>query len=267
MALLTDDEPSLNSSAPDRREIATALRMDSKDTQGKGTTGAGLPGLRPGSSVGIVVSIDEVRETVDVRSSSVYDISEKEIILAQTDPKVGKDLLGKRVHVTYMAKRGNNTLRCGFPARITDLIEDYRLSSTITTQALLLIHAERPEAYNLRMFHRVEPPRALNLTASVNGQEAIIVDLSIGGIQISHTTPYEFKQGSTVKVGLSIDKNDFKVPGVIRRIWWRSAVRERKTSLEFVAIEFQNMDRKVADLLGRKVREAERLIRLKEIFP
>jgi hypothetical protein len=243
------------------------LRIDSKDTQGKGTTGADLPGLRPGSSVGIVVSIDEVRETVDVRSSSVYDISEKELILAQTDPTVGKDLLGKRVHVTYVAKRGNDTLRCGFSARITDLIEEYRLSSTITTQALFLIQTERPQAYNLRMFHRVEPPRALNLRASVNGQEAIIVDLSIGGIQISHTTPYQFQQGSTVKVGLSIEKHDFKVSGVIRRIWWRSAVRERKTSLEFVAIEFQNMDRKVADLLGKKVREAERLIRLKELFP
>ena len=98
-------------------------------------------------------------------------------------------------------------------------------------------------------------------------REAIIVDLSIGGIQISHTTPYQFQQGSTVKVGLSIENNDFKVPGVIRRIWWRSAVRERKTSLEFVAIEFRNMDRTMADLLGKKVREAERLIRLKELFP
>ena len=117
-----------------------------------------------------------------------------------------------------MAKRGNDTLRCGFSARITDLIKEYRLSSTITTQALFLIQAERPQAYNLRMFHRVEPPRALNLRASVDGQEAIIVDLSIGGIQISHTTPYQFQQGSTVKVGLSIENNDFKVPGVIRRI-------------------------------------------------
>ena len=44
-------------------------------------------------------------------------------------------------------------------------------------------------------------------------------------------------------------------------------MRERKTSLEFVAIEFRNMDRKMADLLGKKVREAERLIRLKELFP
>jgi hypothetical protein len=217
--------------------------------------------IKPGQSVTIVVSEDVMTGRIDVRNSTTYDVLSGEVILAQTDPPIRQSYLNKTVVVTYLIKEKGGSNRFGFHAKITKFIKDYELSSRQTQPALVIIPEGIETPYNLRMYYRIEPPDDSGFGMVIDGQKVNLLDISIGGARFSHNRIHVFRLRQTLKITLNIDGEEFEVMARALRIW-----EESERNLEFVSVQFLDLDKKLVDLLGRKIIDVERRLRFREVF-
>jgi hypothetical protein len=221
--------------------------------------------VRPGQNVTIVLKADIRKEALDVRNSTVYDTQGANILVAQTQPPIRADSTGQSVIVTYMAREKGRPVRNGFHARILGFIADYELSAGNTVKAVILEQKKEAEPYNLRMYYRIEPPSNSNIDIVVNGKKVNLLDISMRGARFSHSGIGPFELGTSVKVTLRIDDQEFQIEAKPLRIWHQNDGRNAP-NLEFVSVEFPTIEQKVMDLLGRKIIDIERKLRFREIF-
>jgi hypothetical protein len=220
--------------------------------------------IKPGQSIRIVLNIDHIKEITDVRSSTIFDVVEKKLIIAQTYPPILKSKVGKAVIVTYLAKGKDGLVRYGFDATILGLISNYELSAGNATRAAVLLRKSEPVEYNLRFFFRVEPPSTSGLALSVYRKPVNILDISIGGAKISHDRSLKLEAGKIVTISLSIDGEDFEVNASVIRTWAPEEARMVR-SLEFVALGFVDTNMHLKNVLGRKLFEIQRELRSREL--
>jgi hypothetical protein len=221
--------------------------------------------IRPGLPVKIVVDIDHIRETNDVRNSIVFDVIEKKLITAQTTPSLLKSMINKTVVISYLARENKEIVRYGFDATIVDIVNDYELSADNRTQAVILLKKTNPVQYNLRFFFRAEPPSNSGLSMSIYGKSINILDISIGGAKISHNKELKLEPGRVIDIKLTIDGTVFDINAHIIRIWAHQEEKMVK-SLEFVALEFINTNIQFKNTLGKKIINIQRELRSKEIL-
>jgi len=214
--------------------------------------------------VNIIVSIDYRKEVVETKNSIVHDVLGKKVIIAQTDPPISRTHMNKEVFVTYLDRQEGRPARYGFRAKIADFIKDYELASGQRVQAVALARESALEPYNLRMFFRLEPPDNCGIDIFVNGQKMNILDISIGGASLSHNKTHHFKVDEEVKIILVVGERAYQTESRVVRIAEPEDER-MKTSLEFVSIEFINLNGHIKNELGRKIRDVERELRQKEV--
>ncbi len=220
--------------------------------------------IKPGQSIRIIFNIDLVKETTDVRGSTVFDVVDENLIIAQTNPPILKSRVGSAVIVTYLVKEKNGLLRYGFDATIFKLLDNYVLSTGNIARAALLLKKSHPVEYNLRFFFRVEPPSTSGLALSVYQNPVNILDISIGGAKISHNRKVKFEPGQLMTISLSIDGEKFNVNATVIRTWAPDDERMVK-SLEFVALGFVDTNMHFKNVLGRKLIEIQRELRSREL--
>jgi len=219
--------------------------------------------IKPGLSVNIIINIDYRKEVVETKNS-IHDVLGEKIIIAQTDPPISRTYIDKEIYVTYLDKEGGKPIRYGFPARIIEFVKEYELAALQKTQAIVLLRKGLREEYNLRMFYRLEPPSNCGIDIFVNGTKVSILDVSIGGASFSHNKIYPFKTNQEVSVILVIGERASQIKSKVVRIWSPDDERMKK-SLEFVSIQFLDMNGYIKNELGRKIRDVERSLRSKEI--
>ncbi len=220
--------------------------------------------IKPGLTVNIIINIDYRKEIVETKNSIIHDIIENRIIVAQPDPPISRTHIKETIYVTYLEKEQGRPIRYGFPAKIVDFIKDYELTSQQTTQAIELQKESKPEPYNLRMFYRLEPPGNCGIDIFIEGNRMTILDISIGGASFSHNKVHHFKEKEEVKIVLVVGERIYQIDSQVVRI--KEPENERvKKSLEFVSIQFLNVDGHIKNELGRKIRDVERDLRYKEI--
>ena len=220
--------------------------------------------IRPGLTVNIIINIDYRKEIVDTKNSIVHDTTGKKVIIAQTDPPISRTNINKEIFVTFLEKEQGKPVRYGFPARIVDFLKDFELASQQKVQAVVLLREGRLEPYNLRMFYRLEPPGNCGIDIFVNGNKVNILDVSIGGASFSHNKVYPFRVNDEVKIILVVGERAYQTESRVVRVWEPENERVKR-SLEFVSIQFLDMDGHTKNELGRKIRDVERALRYKEI--
>jgi len=220
--------------------------------------------IKPGLSVSIIINIDYRKEVVETKNSIVHDVLGEKIVIAQTDPPISRTYIDKEVYVTYLYKEGGKPTRYGFPARIIEFVKEYELTAQQKTQAVVLHRKGLREQYNLRMFYRLEPPSNCGIDIFVNGTRVSILDISIGGASFSHNKIYPFKTNQEASVILVIGERASQITSKVVRIWSPDDDRMKK-SLEFVSIQFLDMNGHIKNELGRKIRDVERSLRSKEM--
>lgn len=221
--------------------------------------------IRPGTHIVITVDMDPLRETIDVKNSTVHDIVGERIVAAQTDPPLLKSYLDKTVYITYLEKEEGRPLRYGFPARVLEFIKDYRLTSSETAGAMVLMPEADAEPHNLRMFYRLEPPSNSGLDIYVNEERTNIIDISLGGANFSHNRSAPLQVNAVVGIVLSIDGTETRIDAQVLRIREPESDRLKK-SLELVSIFFLNMPGSIKNMLSRKIRDIERKMRFEDKF-
>jgi len=221
--------------------------------------------IRPGLTIKVVIDIDNLREMTDVRSSTIYNISGKQIIIAQTDPPILKSRLNQPVIITYLTREGGEPVRYGFHANITDFIKDYELMSSQKVNAVKVVQKNLPTVHNLRLFYRLEPPSNSGIEMYIYSNQANILDISLGGAKISHNRANRFDIGKPIKAIIVIDGREFQVDAMVLRTWAPEDPR-MISSLEFIALEFLSPGAEFKNILGRKIVDIQRELRYKETF-
>lgn len=219
--------------------------------------------VRPGLSTKIVTDIDEAKERIVVKGSTVYDVQEPSIILAQTDPPILKSMLHKELTVTYLVREKDDTVRHGFSAELVEFI-DYRLNSGQQVKALVVKKTGPEKLCNIRMSYRVNPTGHSAITMSVLANTVNIIDISLGGVKITYGTSLVLKSDDIVQVGLEIDGRTYTSEARILRTWQGDHEGARH-DLWFATAEFANMKRTVEYALSRKILDIERESRQREV--
>ncbi len=218
--------------------------------------------IRPGLSVRIVTDIDVMKERILVKGSTVYDMQEPAIILAQTDPPILKSMLHKEVIVTYLIKEKDNAVRHGFTAELVEFI-DYSLSSGQQVKALVARRTGPEKPYSVRMSYRVGPTGRSNITMSVFANRVNIIDISLGGAKFTYSKPLVLKSDEIVSIGLEIGGKVYTLEAHILRTWQGDHEGARR-DLWFASAEFVNISKTTEQALLRKIHDIEREARQKE---
>ena len=142
--------------------------------------------IKPGVSVKLVVEVDPRTERISARNSTVYDVDGERLVLGQTEPAIGDSMLNKEIAVTYLTKEKDGPVRYGFPAVITELIDNYRLMSTQQVPAMAIRKTADPTPYNIRMYYRVEPTGRSGLDMTIHAKGVNILDISLGGVRFTY---------------------------------------------------------------------------------
>jgi hypothetical protein len=220
--------------------------------------------IKPGTTVNIIINIDYRKETVETKNSIVHDVIGNKIVVAQTDPPISRTNTNKDVFATYLEKEGGKTARFGFSAKIIEFIKEYELAAQQKVQAVVLLREGLREPYNLRMFYRLEPPSNCGIDIFVNGSKVSLLDVSIGGASFSHNRIYPFRVNEEANIILVIGERASQIESKVVRVWEPENEKVKKT-LEFVSIQFLDMNGHIKNELGRRIRDIERDLHYKEM--
>lgn len=221
--------------------------------------------IKPGMNINMIVSIDHLREIVDVKNSTIHDVEGKRMIVAQTDPPISRTNLDKEMFVTFMEKGPAGPSRYGFFARIVDFVKDYELKSSQKVQAIIMKKTGEVEEYNLRMFYRLEPPSDCGIVISMEGRKVNLIDISIGGAKFSHEKIHPFQPNETVKMMIEVAGNKTGIEAMVLRVWEPENEKIRKT-IAFASVQFIEIDAQLKNTLARKIRDIERDMRYREVY-
>lgn len=166
--------------------------------------------IRPGLSVDIVDRSGHMKSTI-------YDVINSRIIIAQTSPSMTKDNLNREVSLTFLTKKDGQPVRYGVQAKVTDFITDYKLTSS-EVEAVGLEQKTRLDTYNLRLDFRVRPPADSNLSIEWKGRRLNVIDLSVGGFQFSYRGDDLPETHEEFKIALIIDDYFLELAAKMMRI-------------------------------------------------
>ena len=212
--------------------------------------------IRPGLSTRIVTDMDVMKEKILVKGSTVHEVQEPVIILAQTNPPILKSMLHKEVIVTYLINEKGKTVRHGFTAELVEFI-DYTLNSGQQAQALVAKRTGPEKSYNIRRFYRVSPTGRSGISMSVFTNKVNIIDISLGGVKIAYSEPLDIKPHEIVRIDLKIDGKVYALEARILRIW-KGEHEGAQSHLWFASAEFVNMSRTAQYALSLKIQDIER---------
>ncbi|NIA09027.1 MAG: hypothetical protein GWP10_04515, partial [Nitrospiraceae bacterium] len=218
----------------------------------------------PGSNVEIIFDFDGMKEKIDVRRATVYEVNNEKIVVSQTTPPTARYNIGKKIKISYLIMEKGGWVRYGIDGRVIDLLMDYRLSGSKTVQALVITPQPGHEPFNLRLSYRLEPLLNCGLALFLKKEKVNILNISLGGVKFTHSKICAIRPKERLKLTLQIDKQSYDIEAQSLRVSSVSGRMAKK--LEAVAVRFLNPDRKIQDLLSTKIREIERKIRYKETY-
>ncbi len=214
--------------------------------------------ILPGNQIKVVIDIDPMREKIYVRDSVVHErTAGGSIIIAQTEPPIGRSMLGKEVIITYLVRSKDEPSRYGFPARVISLIDAYKLTGGHEARAVEVVKKKKAEPYSIRMFYRVTPTERSGLRLFVGGKKVNIIDISLGGAKFSHDKNLYLEVRGVVQATLDIGGTSFKLEAMILRSW-EGGSQGLSPRLRIASARFVDLDKKTENMLARKIREIER---------
>lgn len=215
--------------------------------------------VRPGLNVNIVFAVDIEKEATDVRGAIIYDISGSDVILSQTNPPVtGGRHIGKYVSVTYLIREQGDVARYGFDGKVIDVIKEYNLSSSNLVSAILIKKHTGIKQYDLRMHYRVKPKLSDgSITLYMENKKASLLDISMGGARFCYKSDHPIGPGEIIKMILLIDKERFQIDAWTVASWFSSDAG-RQSDLQYVRVQFMNMDIACSRLLNGKILAIQR---------
>jgi hypothetical protein len=216
-----------------------------------------LTDIKPGMSVNIVTHVDMGKEITDVRNAMVYDVEGARIILSQTSPPFTKHYVGKEITVTCLIKKKDSLSRIGFSGKIDTILDDYKLYSTKTVQAVSVMRQSVLSTYDIRMHYRVKPKSDSGISLFIGDERASLIDISLGGARFCHAKDNPVEGGTIIQIILALDGQKFDVDAKVVNVWHPYDANKRR-DLEYVSVHFLKLDKTCSHLLSGKILSIER---------
>jgi hypothetical protein len=213
--------------------------------------------IKPGMSVNLVAGVDIMKENTDVRNAIIYDVDGVNITLSQTNPPLTKYHIGKEITITYLNKQNNGVWRNGFSGKVLNILKDYNLFSSNKVQAITVIRESCFKTCDLRMHYRVRPISRSGINLYVEDEKANLIDISIGGVRFCRSKKLSVKPGKIFEITITIDEQKFSVDAKCVNVWHYSEYAKQQ-DLEYVSVQFLNIDKKCAHLLSGKILTIQR---------
>ncbi len=213
-----------------------------------------LKDIRPGLQVDIVVSTDYKKEITDVRRAIIYETENNRLILSQTNPAFTRFYLNRDMVITYLTQKDGKMIRVGVFGKLVDFIL-YRVVSKEMVQSLVMKLKSGAELQNLRMHFRVRPTSDQDISIYFDNERVNIIDISVGGAMLSRRRGRYVKPTDHVKMKMVVEGERFDIEVAVVRVW--SPPMERH-GLEYISVQFLNLDKRLNYLLGGKIFKIER---------
>lgn len=213
--------------------------------------------VRPGIGVEFFYHSDYEKENAHAMRSIVYDLAGKKIVLAQSSPSVLRSSVNRTIILTYVVKKDGQASRVGFPARIVNLIDNYRLSSGQLVPAIVVEQEGEPRSFNLRFSFRIRVSSAGVMAFRIGGERVNLIDISLGGARISVRSTMGLRPTGRVRVSIAFDDGTFDAEAEILRVW-RPAPEKNRQNLDIAALKFINPSSALERALGGAILTLER---------
>ncbi len=212
--------------------------------------------MGPGHSIDLVLNMDLLKETIDVRKSLIYDVEGNQFILSQTTPAVRKYDIGKFIHVTELKRHGDQYVRHGFGGRMTEAIEGYNLSNQ-SVQAFRVKKLSGIEVYDLRMHYRLRPGADWPFLFEIASQPVQVLDVSLGGAAFSLNSNRDYEPSQTMNLICSkADGERYSILAKIKRVL--HPANHTKSDIKCIAVQFLRKDMNLSKELEREILKVQR---------
>lgn len=216
-----------------------------------------MPDLKVGSRIDIIFENEIMKNKAHFMKALVYDIEKSKIIVSQTSPALNRHFLDRRVMVSFITKVGSRNLRFGFPSRLIDLVNDYKIASGQSVEAIVLQQYKKSELVDFRMYFRVTPGRQSDVSLILKEEKVNLIDISLGGARFTCPKDYSLNSGDKVKFKLLIGINVFNLDTRVRDVWTPEDASANKY-LQYVRVEFKYDDKQLEASLGKAILKIER---------
>ncbi|MDR1486656.1 MAG: PilZ domain-containing protein [Deltaproteobacteria bacterium] len=156
--------------------------------------------LKPNTRIDLILDIDLINDRIDVRNGVVYDITDHNVIISQTDPLMTRSMVGRELQVTFVGYEpiSGEILRWGWNGKITK-IDKYQLNQTETVQAIYLtapLAGDITET-NARMDYRltIVSNDHISIQTHPSFGRVVLFDFSAGGVLIGVPAPPQATMG------------------------------------------------------------------------
>ncbi len=221
----------------------------------KPTSAAAFPYIRPLDKVFLVVEVDLMRESIDARRTTVVDVDESKLVLAQTDPRITGDMEGRQVEVAFFpppdpACPPTVQAPCGFSATILSVRRDYPLGPGRGIQDAVVTTPPagecRTTAIRMQVRAQVKADHGLHV-AVPDMEEAKLMDISGGGVLLSLPKRQDTAKGCSIAFTLFfIDGQSIPLEGEIR---WTAP--DARPGFILAGVKFRNLAVRNARFLCR----------------
>jgi hypothetical protein len=150
--------------------------------------------LQPNTRIDLILDVDLINDRIDVRNGSVYEITDRQVIISQTDPLMTRNMIGREMEVTFVGREplSGEILRWGWNGKITG-ISDYKLNQGETVQAIYLSapNAGEINETNARMDYRltIVSNDHISIQTHPSFGRVVLFDFSAGGVLIGVPAP------------------------------------------------------------------------------
>jgi c-di-GMP-binding flagellar brake protein YcgR len=156
--------------------------------------------LKPNTRIDLILDVDLINDRIDVRNGTVYEISDKQLILSQTAPLMTRSMVGREVEVTFVGREpvSGEVMRWGWSGKIVG-ISDYKFNENETVQAIYL-SAPKPgeiNETNARMDYRltIVSNDHISIQTHPSFGRVVLFDFSAGGVLIGVPAPPQASLG------------------------------------------------------------------------
>jgi len=207
--------------------------------------------------VDLVLNMDLLKESIDVRKSLIYDVDGNHFILSQTTPTIKKYNTGQFVYITHLKRKGDQYVRHGFLGKLIGFITDYHLNSNQSVQALRITKLSGIEPYDLRMHYRLRPGADWPFIFEIASQPAQVLDVSLGGALFSLDNKYDFEPSQTIDLICSkADGERHSILAKIKRVWYPA--NPANSDLKYIAVQFLRKDMGLNKELEKEILQVQR---------
>lgn len=213
--------------------------------------------MGPGYSVDVVLNMDLLKETIDVRKSLIYDVEGNHFILSQTTPTIKKYNISEFVHITHLKRDGDQQVRHGFLGKLIEAIKDYQLNSNQSVQAVRIKKLSRIEPYDLRMHYRLRPGVDWPFQFEIASQPAQVLNVSLGGATFLLNSKTNYEPAQTIDVICAkSDGAGHPMLAKIKRVWYPANLA--KPDVKHIAVQFLRKDINLSKELEREILQVQR---------